>query len=158
MKKGSSAYWFYDIAALLLAVGFFLTHVWSFLILAVMAMAFGLSAASKVPKSAEDAEAQVTVWEWSKNVQGAEDITVSAIKKYNTYCAGIGVDKNVFVKAWKSYNDTKADVDANGDSVAYSKTVKVMPQINALPISAAQKTAIALCFWSQSTVNKYKLW
>ncbi|MBP0967809.1 MAG: hypothetical protein J5722_09250 [Oscillospiraceae bacterium] len=56
MKKGSSAYWFYDIAALLLAVGFFLTHVWSFLILAVMAMAFGLSAASKVPKSAEDAE------------------------------------------------------------------------------------------------------
>lgn len=109
-------------------------------------------------KTIEEAESQVTVWEWSKSVPGAEDISVSAIEKYNANCATLGVDKATFVIAWKNYNDTKPDYDANGDAVAYSKTIKVMPQINALPISAAEKTAIALCFWAQSTVNKYKLW
>ena len=106
----------------------------------------------------EEADAQLTVWDWAKDVPGAENITKSAIQKYNEYCAGYGVNKSVFVQAWKTYNSTKPDYDANGDAVKYSLTKKVMPEINKLPISAQQKTQIALCFWANKTVNKYKLW
>ena len=106
----------------------------------------------------EEADAQLTVWDWAKDVPGAENITKSAIQKYNEYCAGYGVNKSVFVQAWKTYNSTKPDYDANGDAVKYSITKKVMPEINKLPISAQQKTQIALCFWANKTVNKYKLW
>ena len=106
----------------------------------------------------EEADAQLTVWDWAKDVPGAENITKSAIQKYNEYCAGYGVNKSVFVQAWKTYNGTKPDYDANGDAVKYSLTKKVMPEINKLPISAQQKTQIALCFWANKTVNKYKLW
>lgn len=106
----------------------------------------------------EEAEAQIEVWDWSKNVPGADGITKAAIADYNAYCAGAGVSKENFAKIWKIKNSTKPDYDANGDAVKYSLTKKVMPEINKLPISAQQKTQIALCFWANKTVNKYKLW
>jgi len=106
----------------------------------------------------EGADEIITVWEWQKNVKGAESITASAIKDYNSNCARAGVSKETFVRVWTAFNDTHSDLDANGETIKNSKTQKVMPQINALPISAAQKEALALCFYSQSTVNKYRLW
>ena len=44
------------------------------------------------------------------------------------------------------------------DRVPYHQRDKVMPLINALPLTADQKTALALCWWSEATVRKYKLW
>ena len=108
--------------------------------------------------TAEEANAQIEVWDWSKNVPGADGITKAAIADYNAYCAGAGVSKENFAKIWKIKNNTKAEVDANGESVKYSVTKQVMVEINKLPISTDQKTAIALCYWAQKTVNKYKLW
>lgn len=109
--------------------------------------------------TAQQAAAQLQVWDWAKEIDGAENITVSAIEKYNTYCAGAGVSKESFVYAWTMYNDTHADVDASGEAIKNSKMKKVFQQIAAMPISAAQKSALALGLgYAQSSVNKYRVW
>lgn len=109
-------------------------------------------------KTEEDAELQIQVYDWQKEVPGCDDITASAIEDYNEWCEGAGISKYDFYDAWSLYNDTHGDVDENGDSIPYSKTVKVMPYIDSLPLTAEQKTALALCWWGESTVRKYKLW
>ena len=109
-------------------------------------------------KTEEDAELQIQVYDWQKEVPGCDDITASAIEDYNEWCEGAGISKYDFYDAWSFYNDTYGDVDENGDSIPYSKTVKVMPYIDSLPLTAEQKTALALCWWGESTVRKYKLW
>ena len=106
----------------------------------------------------EKAAETVEVWTWQNGVNGAENITASAVKNYNTYCAGAGVQKETFVKAWNMYNDTKADYYANGKIVTDSKLRKVIAQINALPVSSAQKNAIARCFYEQKSIDKYRPW
>lgn len=109
-------------------------------------------------KTWEDADLQVQIYDWQMEVPECDDITASAIEDYNSYCAPVGISKSDYYDAWTTYKDTPADYDDAGDSIPYSKTVKVMPYINSLPLSADQKTALALCWWSQSTVNKYRLW
>ena len=109
-------------------------------------------------KTYEDADLQVQVYDWQMEVPECDDITASAIEDYNSYCAPAGISKSDYYDAWTTYKDTPADYDDAGDSIPYSKTVKVMPYINSLPLSADQKTALALCWWSQATVNKYRLW
>ena len=109
-------------------------------------------------KTYEDADLQVQVYDWQMEVPECDDITASAIEDYNSYCAPAGISKSDYYEAWTTYKDTPADYDDAGDSIPYSKTVKVMPYINSLPLSADQKTALALCWWSQATVNKYRLW
>ena len=109
-------------------------------------------------KTAEDADLQVQIYDWQKEVPNCDDITASAIKDYNEICKPAGVSKSVYYKAWRDFEDTPSDYDSNGEAVRYSKTEKVMPKINALPISSDQKTALALCWWVEGTVNKYKLW
>lgn len=109
--------------------------------------------------TAQQAAVQLQVWDWAKDIDGAENITVSAIEKYNTYCAGAGVSKESFVYAWTMYNDTHADVDASGEAIKNSKMKKVFQQIAAMPISAAQKSALALGLgYAQSSVKKYRVW
>ena len=109
-------------------------------------------------KTAEEADLQIQVYDWQREVPNCDDITASAIKDYNEYCAPAGISKAIYYSAWSDYKDTPADYDENGDSIPYSKTVKVMPIINALPISSDQKTALALCWGGEKTVRKYKLW
>ena len=109
-------------------------------------------------KTAEEASLQVQVYDWQKEVPNCDNITASAIKDYNEYCAPAGISKAVYYDAWSDFNDTPADYDESGESIPYSKTKKVMPIINALPISSEQKTALALCWWGEKTVRKYKLW
>lgn len=109
-------------------------------------------------KTYEDADLQVQVYDWQMEVPECDDITASAIEDYNNYCAPVGISKADYYDAWRAYNDTPADYDDAGDSIPYSKTIKVMPYIDGLPLTAEQKTALALCWWSQSTVSKYRLW
>ena len=106
----------------------------------------------------EDATWKVKVYEWQKEVPAIDDITQSAIKDYEEFCEPAGIAKTDYYEAWKTYNDTPADYDESGDSIPYSKTIKVMPYINSLPLTAEQKTALALCWWAEATVQKYRLW
>ena len=106
----------------------------------------------------EDANLKVQVYEWQKEVPGVEDITFEAIKDYNEIAGPAGISKELYYKAWTDYNNTEADRKESGDSIPYSKTKKVMPIIDSLPLTDRQKTALALCWWAEDTVKKYKTW
>lgn len=106
-----------------------------------------------------EVEIKFEVYEWKATVPGADDITASAIADYNEYAEPAGISKADYYTAWRIYCDTDADVDpTTGEGIAYSKVKKVMPQIDALPLTSEQKTALALCWWAKSTVQKYKTW
>ena len=109
-------------------------------------------------KSRDEALKQIAQWEWQRDVKGAENISVEQVEKYESYCAKAGVGKETFVQALAIYRDTAADVDEDGKTVKNSKTEKVMAKLGALPIGAGQKEALALCFYSESTVDKYRVW
>ena len=105
---------------------------------------------------AEDAEAQIQVYEWSEM---GYDASVSAVKKYNEFCKPAGVSIEHYLKIVEFSNNTENDTDPEtGKKISDSAVKKVMAQINNLAISNAQKTAIALSLWKESTVQKYKLW
>ena len=109
-------------------------------------------------KTADEADLQIQVYDWEKEVPGCDDITMSAIRDYNDNCAHMGISKSLYYEAWTTYKETDGDYYSNGDSVPYSKVLKMMPYINSLKLSANQKTALATCWWAEATVNKYKLW
>ena len=109
-------------------------------------------------KTREEADLQIQVYDWEKEVPGCDDITASAIREYNENCKNVGISKGLYYKAWSAYNDTDADYDENGDAIRNSKTQKVMRYINNLSLTKEQKTALAMCWYAESTVQKYKLW
>lgn len=108
--------------------------------------------------TSDEADLQIQVYDWEKDVPGCDDITASAIRDYDEYCYGVGISKRVYYDAWSTINDYEADYDENGNAIKDSRVIKVMPYINSLPLTADQKTAIALCFWKSKTVSKYRLW
>jgi hypothetical protein len=100
--------------------------------------------------SKEDATLDVKIWTWQK--EGIDTDSKYVIQDYETYCEPVGIDKKTYYDAYLFYKDS------GEDDVAYSKTTETMPYINSLPLTADQKTALALCWWAESTVRKYKLW
>ena len=98
----------------------------------------------------EDAMWKVKVLQWQN--EGYDTESISVIKDYEEFCEPAGIDKGTYFNAYQFYSD------AGEEGVAYSKTVACMPYINSLPLTADQKTALALCWWAEKTVNKYKLW
>ena len=100
--------------------------------------------------SEEDATWKVKILQWQK--EGYDTDSKYVIQDYEDFCEPAGIDKGTYFDAYKFYNDS------GEEGVAYSKTRECMPYINSLPLSASQKTALALCWWSDATVNKYKLW
>ena len=100
--------------------------------------------------SEEDAAWKVKVWQWQK--EGFDTDSKSVIQDYENFCEPAGINKGTYFDAYQFY------AGAGEEGVAYSKTIECMPYINRLPLTASQKTALARCWWSESTVNKYKLW
>lgn len=109
-------------------------------------------------KAEEDAELQIQIYDWEKEVPGCEGITAAAIQDYNESCADAGVPKQAYYDAWKFKNNTEPDYDAEGNSVAYSTVKKVLPYIGSLDLTEEQKDALALTWWAAKTVRKYKTW
>jgi len=105
-----------------------------------------------------EAELQIEVYSWQRDIPECDTITVTAIKDYNDYCSAAGITKKQYYDAWRYYQDTSGDYDENGDSIPYSRVNKVMPYIANLPLTSEQKTILAMCWWSEATVYKYKLW
>ena len=100
--------------------------------------------------SQDDAMWKVKVLQWQN--EGYDTESISVIEDYETFCEPAGIDKGTYFEAYLFYQDS------GEEGVAYSKTIACMPYINSLPLTAQQKTALALCWWAESTVNKYKLW
>lgn len=110
-------------------------------------------------KTAEEAEQDIAVYDWEMEVPGSDGISYAAIRDYYESVEPYGVTKGTYTKAWKIKNSAKGvDADGDGKKDAYSVVKEVFPQIGSLPISAEQKDALAHCWWSDSTVRKYKTW
>ena len=109
-------------------------------------------------QTAEEADLQIQAYDWQK--QGFEGVTMAAVRDYNEHCADAGVPKDTYLYIRKFSNNTDNDVDpATGKTIYYSAMKKVMAEINAQRITAAQKTAIARSLgWSEKNIQKYKLW
>ena len=97
----------------------------------------------------EEAENTVKLFQW--HAEGY-NVNIAAVKDYETFCAPVGVEKGVYYDTYRFY------LDSGEEGVSYSKVKECMPYIDGLPLTAEQKTALALCWWSESTVRKYKLW
>ena len=97
----------------------------------------------------EDAMWQIKVYDWQKE---GFDIDKSGVENYETFCEPAGIDKQTYFNAYLFYEDS------GEEGVAYSKTIECMPYIDSLPLTSYQKTALAKCWWAESTVNKYKTW
>ena len=105
----------------------------------------------------EDAELQVEAYSWE--AQGYDGVTAAAVREYNENCATLDVPKDVYMHIRKFSNNTENDVDENGKSINYSAMKKIMAEIDAQRITAAQKTAIARSLgWSEKNIQKYKTW
>ena len=109
-------------------------------------------------KTKEEAELQVEVYDWQKDIPNC-DITATGIRDYHENCESAGISRKEYYNAWRYYQDTSGEIDEDtGESIPYSKVKKVMVYINGLDLTAAQKTALASCWWGASTVKEYKLW
>ena len=109
-------------------------------------------------KTEEDAMWQTKVYDWEK--QGYDGATTASVRDYEKYCAAADVPRDVYLHIKKFHNNTDNDVDkVTGKKISYSAVRKVMAEIHAQNITAAQKTAIARSLgWAESTIRKYKLW
>lgn len=93
----------------------------------------------------DKARESVELWKFKAASDEYDDITASAVAKYNEYCAGTGMSKDTYYKAWSVIKDIRGE-DRNGDGTndAYSAMDKKLDYIGSLSISYDQKYALAL--------------
>jgi uncharacterized protein (TIGR03905 family) len=104
-------------------------------------------------------EAKVQVALYDVQSRGFDDVTFSNVKNYKEFCEPYGIPEKVYYEFCIETSDIEGDYDAEGNSIRYSKTKKIMPYIDRLPLTAEQKTAVAKTFeWADSTIRDYKLW
>lgn len=105
----------------------------------------------------EDAMERIAAWDWE--AQGVPGATADAIQDYTEWCEPVGISKSVYMAFRKFANDTKNDVDENGNTINYSAVKKIMAYIDSLDLTDAQKNALAKSKgWKDSTIKKYKTW
>ena len=110
--------------------------------------------------SAEEAQEIADRWSFIDGDDTYNDITIPAVARYNEYCVGAGVSKDIFFTTWKATNSmTGEDYDGDGESDAYSKMDKQLEYINSLALSASQKRALAIaCGVKEKSVDKRAPW
>lgn len=108
-------------------------------------------------KSGEDADIQIEAYDWEQD--GLQGASFSRVKNWHKYCEGVGVSKQMWLKIALFSAQTENDVGSNGKPIRYSAMKKVMAEIDKLPISKDQKTAIARAIgWSEKNIARYKPW
>ena len=110
--------------------------------------------------SSEEAQGFVDRWAFIDGDDTYNDVTVSAVGKYNKYCANAGIPKDLFFTTWKETNAmTGEDYDGDGENDAYSTMDKQLKYINSLSLTTAQKRALALaCGISEKTLGSRAPW
>ena len=111
-------------------------------------------------KSDDKAVETVDKWKFIGGNEKYEDISASAVSKYNDLCAPAGISKAEYFDAWKVLKDmTGEDKDGDGKTDAYSKMNKQFAYIDSLNLTSEQKTALALAFGIKETsISKRAPW
>ena len=111
-------------------------------------------------KDSDEATDTVNLWKFKSGDEKYKDISIHAVRKYNEYCAGVGISKDMYFDAWSTINDIHGeDYNGDGKNDAYSAMDKKLSYIDSLSISSSQKTALALANGiSETQINNRAPW
>lgn len=105
----------------------------------------------------EDAQNKIGTADFVKAHPECDGISVEAVQKYNEQAKPAGLDAGTFWEAYQFKNDARATRDSNGKAISGQGAMnKVAAYIDGLNISSAQKNALFLCFYSQTSLNKIR--
>ena len=105
----------------------------------------------------EDAQNKIDTADFVKAHPECDGISVEAVQKYNEQAKPAGLDAGTFWEAYQFKNDAMTTRDSNGKAVSGQGAMdKVAAYIDGLNISSAQKSALFLCFYSQTSLNKIR--
>lgn len=105
----------------------------------------------------EDAQNKIDTADFVKAHPECDGISVEAVQKYNEQAKPAGLDAGTFWDAYQFKNDARTTRDSNGKAVSGQGAMdKVAAYIDGLGISSAQKSALFLCFYSQTSLNKIR--
>ena len=105
----------------------------------------------------EDAQNKIATADFVKAHPECDGISVEAVQKYNEQAKPAGLDAGTFWEAYQFKNDAKTTRDSNGKAISGQGAMdKVAAYIDGLDISSAQKSALFLCFYSQTSLNKIR--
>ena len=105
----------------------------------------------------EDAQNKIDTADFVKAHPECDGISVEAVQKYNEQAKPAGLDAGTFWEAYQFKNDTRTTRDSNGKAISGQGAMdKVVAYIDGLNISSAQKSALFLCFYSQTSLNKVR--
>ena len=105
----------------------------------------------------EDAQNKIDTADFVKAHPECDGISVEAVQKYNEQAKPAGLDAGTFWDAYQFKNDAKTTYDSNGKAISGQGAMnKVAAYIDGLDISSAQKSALFLCFYSQTSLNKIR--
>lgn len=105
----------------------------------------------------EDAQNKIDTADFVKAHPECDGISVEAVQKYNEQAKPAGLDAGTFWEAYQFKNDARTTRDSNGKAISGQGAMdKVAAYIDGLGISSAQKSALFLCFYSQTSLNKIR--
>lgn len=105
----------------------------------------------------EDAQNKIDTADFVKAHPECDGISVEAVEKYNEQAKPAGLDAGTFWEAYQFKNDARTTRDSNGKAISGQGAMdKVAAYIDGLDISSAQKSALFLCFYSQTSLNKIR--
>lgn len=105
----------------------------------------------------EDAQNKIDTADFVKAHPECDGIRVEAVQKYNEQAKPAGLDAGTFWEAYQFKNDARTTRDSNGKAISGQRAMdKVAAYIDGLDISSAQKSALFLCFYSQTSLNKIR--
>lgn len=105
----------------------------------------------------EDAQNKIATADFVKAHPECDGISVEAVQKYDKQAKPAGLDAGTFWEAYQFKNDARTTRDSNGTAISGQGAMnKVTAYIDGLNISSAQKNALFLCFYSQTSLNKIR--
>lgn len=105
----------------------------------------------------EDAQNKIDTADFVKAHPECDGISVEAVQKYNEQAKPAGLDAGTFWEAYQFKNDARTTRNSNGTAISGQGAMdKVAAYIDGLDISSAQKNALFLCFYSQTSLNKIR--
>ena len=105
----------------------------------------------------EDAQNKIDTADFVKAHPECDGISVEAVQKYNEQAKPAGLDAGTFWEAYQFKNDARTTRDSNGKAISGQGAMnKVAAYIDGLDISSAQKSALFLCFYSQTSLGKIR--